>query len=103
MVCKKPHTWALLILAAAAYTAAGLDFEMTAQSKCIFEELNANVIVVGDYKAVNRDNPSVPIYVDVRVRALRLLAWWRTARALLPAVAWCAAATPCLLSCASGD
>lgn len=41
---------------------------MSAQTKCIFEELNANVIVVGDYKAVNRDNPSVPIYVDVRVR-----------------------------------
>jgi hypothetical protein len=45
-----------------------LEFEMAAQTKCIFEELNANVIVVGDYKAANKDNPSVPVNVDVRVR-----------------------------------
>eukprot|EP00775_Hariotina_reticulata_P012968 gene12968-13097_t len=37
------------------------------QTKCIFEELNANVIVVGDYNAANKDNPSLPIYVDVKV------------------------------------
>lgn len=40
---------------------------MSAQTKCIFEELNANVIVVGEYKAVNKDNPTVPVYLDVRV------------------------------------
>lgn len=44
-----------------------MEFEMQSQTKCIFEELNTNVIVVGDYKAVNRDNPTVPIYVDLRV------------------------------------
>ena len=36
----------------------------------MFEEINANVIVVGDYKAYNKDNPSVPIYVDVLVSPL---------------------------------
>lgn len=48
--------------------ASALDFEMQTQTKCIFEELNANVIVVGDYKATNKDNPTLPIYVDVKVR-----------------------------------
>ncbi len=42
---------------------------MQAQTKCIFEEINANVLVVGDYKAFNKDNPSMPIYIDVRVGA----------------------------------
>jgi hypothetical protein len=51
--------------------AAALDFEMQTQTKCIFEELNANVIVVGDYKATNKDNPTLPIYVDVKVRGDR--------------------------------
>lgn len=56
------------LLLAAAGLASALDFEMQAQQKCIFEELNANVIVVGDYKAVNKDSPTLPIYVDVKVR-----------------------------------
>eukprot|EP00877_Chromochloris_zofingiensis_P008285 jgi/Chrzof1/370/Cz01g13130.t1 len=47
--------------------AAALDFEMQSQQKCIYEEINANVIVVGDYQARNKDNPSLPIYVDVKV------------------------------------
>lgn len=67
------------LLCLAVWTAQALDFEMQAQTKCIFEELNANVIVVGDYKAVNRDNPSVPIYLDLRVspawRHLRQQLW----------------------------
>jgi hypothetical protein len=58
---------AVLCLTAAGLAAA-LDFEMQTQTKCIFEELNANVIVVGDYKATNKDNPTLPIYVDVKVR-----------------------------------
>lgn len=37
----------------------------------MFEEINANVIVVGDYKAYNKDNPSTPVYVDVLVRTPR--------------------------------
>lgn len=51
----------------AASLVSALDFEMQQQTKCIFEELNANVIVVGDYKAANKDNPSLPIYVNVKV------------------------------------
>ncbi|KAF8071156.1 emp24 domain-containing protein [Scenedesmus sp. PABB004] len=58
---------AVCLLAAGARRGAGMDFEMQSQTKCIFEELNANVIVVGDYKAANRDNPTLPIYVNVKV------------------------------------
>lgn len=57
----------VLVAVAAAGLASALDFEMQQQTKCIFEELNANVIVVGDYKAANKDNPSLPIYVNVKV------------------------------------
>lgn len=45
----------------------GLEVEMQTQTKCIYEEINANVLVVGDFKAFNKDNPSIPVYVDVRV------------------------------------
>ena len=48
--------------------AQALQFEMQTQTKCIYEEINANVIVVGDYQAANRDNPGLPIYVDVKVK-----------------------------------
>jgi hypothetical protein len=47
-----------------------LEFEMQTQSKCIYEEINANVIVVGDYRAFNKDNAEIPVFVDVRVRAV---------------------------------
>jgi hypothetical protein len=55
----------LCLLSAAANA---LDFEMGVQTKCVYEEINANVIVVGDYKAYNKDNPSVAVAVDVLVR-----------------------------------
>lgn len=57
----------MLVICAAVQLAAALDFEMQAQTKCLFEEINANVIVVGDYKSVNKDSPTVPIYIDVKV------------------------------------
>ena len=75
-----------------------MEFEMQAQTKCIFEELNANVIVVGDYKALNRDNPSVPIYVDIRVSPVHA-AWClgcRTARQVQRASRADAASAPVL-------
>jgi hypothetical protein len=50
---------------------AALEFEMQTQSKCIYEEINANVIVVGDFRAFNKDNAEIPVFVDVRVRAAR--------------------------------
>lgn len=37
------------------------------QTKCVYEEINANVIVVGDFRAFNKDHADVPEYVDVRV------------------------------------
>jgi len=49
----------------------GLEVEMQTQTKCIYEEINANVLVVGDFKAFNKDNPSIPVYVDVRVGTRR--------------------------------
>lgn len=33
----------------------------------IYEEINANVLVVGDYKAFHRDHPEVAEFVDIRV------------------------------------
>lgn len=72
---RSRRCWQLLLalccLAGALQTSSALDFEMTAQTKCIFEELNANVIVVGDFKATNKDNPTVPVNVDVRVRMMQ--------------------------------
>ena len=56
-------------------TAQALQFEMQTQTKCIYEEINANVIVVGDYQAANRDNPGLPIYVDVKVGVLWMGRW----------------------------
>ena len=34
----------------------------------IYEEINQNVIVVGDYKAFNKDNPALLVDVDVKVQ-----------------------------------
>jgi hypothetical protein len=56
-----------VLICLAVQLVSGLDFEMSSQSKCIFEEINANVIVVGDYKTTNKDNPNVPIVIDVKV------------------------------------
>ena len=39
----------------------------------VYEEINANVIVVGDYKAFRKDNPSQTQRVDVVVRCSALL------------------------------
>ncbi|GBF95257.1 hypothetical protein Rsub_08288 [Raphidocelis subcapitata] len=55
------------VLLALLLSAEGLDFEMQTQTKCVYEEINANAIVVGDFKAFNKDNPSIPVNVDVLV------------------------------------
>lgn len=47
--------------------ATAMEFDMQVQTKCIYEELNSNVIVVGDWKAYNKNNPTLPIYVSVKV------------------------------------
>jgi hypothetical protein len=54
----------------------------------VYEEINANVLVVGDYKAYNKDNPSAAVNVDVLVRQ-RLWVQAAAGRARLPrAPAW---------------
>ncbi|KAG1671828.1 hypothetical protein FOA52_000205 [Chlamydomonas sp. UWO 241] len=40
---------------------------MNMQNKCVYEEINANAIVVGTYNAFHKDNPSAPMPIDVRV------------------------------------
>ncbi|GFH21477.1 GOLD domain-containing protein [Haematococcus lacustris] len=40
---------------------------MQSSSKCVFEEINANVIVVGDFNAFHKDHPDVGQAVDARV------------------------------------
>lgn len=76
---------AISLLLGLCLTARALDFELVTQTKCVYEEINANVIVVGDYKAYNKDNPSLPVNVDVLVRpvARRLVHALRQQPALL--------------------
>ena len=66
---EQQRRWALSLLSGMLLIglSTALEFEMQTQSKCIYEEINANVIVVGDYRAFNKDNAEIPVYVDVRV------------------------------------
>lgn len=49
------------------FGAQALEFEMQTQQKCIYEEINQNVIVVMDYRAFNSHNPDMAESVDVRI------------------------------------
>ena len=62
----------LLLAAGLPRALRALEFEMQTQMKCMYEEINANVLVVGDYKVFNRDHPTIQEYVDVRVSAMPL-------------------------------
>lgn len=44
-----------------------LEFEMQLQHKCIYEEINANVMVVGEYKIFHKDHPDFAQMADIRV------------------------------------
>ncbi|KAG2441105.1 hypothetical protein HXX76_003957 [Chlamydomonas incerta] len=44
-----------------------MEFEMQSQIKCVYEEINNNVIVVGEYKAFHKENPAQGITVSVKV------------------------------------
>lgn len=61
-----PPLLALLALMAAG-GARALDFEMNTQTKCVYEEINAGALVVGDYSVLHRDNAAQAVYADVRV------------------------------------
>lgn len=58
--------WLMVFLASAGLLN-GLEFEMQTQQKCIFEEINSHVIVVGDWKAFHRDHVDTPVFVELRV------------------------------------
>lgn len=51
--------------------ARALEFEMASQTKCIYEEINSNVIVVGDFKAFHKDHPDIAQMIDIRVGGRR--------------------------------
>jgi hypothetical protein len=57
----------LALVLALAGGARALDFEMNTQTKCVYEEINAGALVVGDYAVVHRDNAAQAVYADVRV------------------------------------
>jgi hypothetical protein len=58
--------WGASLLFCAAVTAAALEFDMAYQTKCIMEEINANVLVVGDYAGFRKgDKSPVPLRVKV--------------------------------------
>jgi hypothetical protein len=59
---------ALVVLVLAACGGArALDFEMNTQTKCVYEEINAGALVVGDYTVAHRDNAAQAVFADVRV------------------------------------
>jgi hypothetical protein len=47
-----------------------LEFDMMYQTKCIMEEIDTNIIVVGDFLAYRKDDNSQRVALDVKVRAL---------------------------------
>jgi hypothetical protein len=49
-----------------------MEFEMQTTTKCVFEEINNNVLVVGDYKAYHKEQLSLAMPVSVKVRSAPL-------------------------------
>lgn len=49
------------------HTVSCLEFDMMQAKKCIMEEINANVIVVGDYSGVSKSNPEKLVALNVKV------------------------------------
>ena len=49
---------------------AALEFDMLFQTKCVMEEINRGVLVVGDYAAFEKENADRPVEMDVKVRRL---------------------------------
>jgi emp24/gp25L/p24 family/GOLD len=58
----------VLVLTIAASRCAALEFDMIYQTKCIMEEINTNVIVVGDFLGYRKDDNSLRVPLDVKVR-----------------------------------
>jgi hypothetical protein len=70
----------VLVLTIAASRCVALEFDMIYQTKCIMEEINTNVIVVGDFLGYRKDDNSLRVPLDVKVRVhLSLLCLQRQA------------------------
>lgn len=57
----------LLALSMSLPTAMPLEFDMLFQTKCVMEEINRNVLVVGDFAAFHKDNSANLVPMDVKV------------------------------------
>ncbi|GFR47262.1 hypothetical protein Agub_g8949 [Astrephomene gubernaculifera] len=57
----------VLLVAWLALCSQALEFEMQSQLKCVYEEINNNVIVVGEYKSLNREPSQAGYPVSVKV------------------------------------
>ena len=44
-----------------------LPLPLQSQVKCVYEEINANVLVVGEWEVHSKDDPSQIVHVDIRV------------------------------------
>lgn len=57
----------LLALAMLASVAAGMEFDMVYQTKCVMEEISPGVLVLGEYTAFLKEDPDNLQEVDVKV------------------------------------
>ena len=49
-------------------SSAALEFDMLFQTKCVMEEINRGVLVVGDFAAFEKEHPDKPVEMDVKAR-----------------------------------
>lgn len=47
--------------------ASGFEIDMKMQQKCVYEEVMANAIVVGNYRAFHKDQSAVEMLVDLKI------------------------------------
>ena len=61
-------------------TITAMQFDMLSQHKCIFEEINSNVIVVGEWSAFQKDNEHANQQVDLKVQTVHVAGRMRGCR-----------------------
>lgn len=71
MVLRWKHSFglALLFVNTVLHQAAALEFDMLFQTKCVMEEINKGVLVVGDFAAFDRQNTASMVEITIIVRA----------------------------------
>ena len=57
----------MLIAGCGIHLAVALEFDMLFQTKCVMEEINKGVLVVGDFAAFNKDNTANMVSIDIKV------------------------------------